>query len=193
MLKKILGSIKESFQGGFKWGFNLARYGKLEAPEPEFVIDEDHKYIAEDIFNTSCVALNDFGEAFPMFFLLKENRCMPIVIDPITSGSLTTEDYISKVTGLAHKHNVDAILFISEQWKIKRELSEEEIELYTSGKLLPSLDPNSQEVLSLIYFSADGKIESLVGEIQRDVNNAPFVRESKWCKEDLPAHFQGWR
>lgn len=195
MLTEILNQIKQSFLKGFKSGLNLSRHGKLEAPKANFIIDEQHKNIAQNIFDSSCLALNETGITFPTFFLLKEKQFMPVMMDPKTIQKTTLRGYASMVMNLADEQNADAMMFISEQWQIKRELTDEETEQYISGKLHPSLDQDRQEVLTLIYLTSTGEMTSLIGEIERSIDNTPFVRESKWsdqAKQDQD-FFQPWR
>ncbi len=86
------------------------------------------------------------------------------------------------------------MIYISEQLQIRRELSEEEIKKFEEGKLLPSLDPNKQEILCLIYITSKGKMTALVGDIQRGPDNTPFVRDSEWDKPKTNIElFQPWR
>lgn len=195
MFQKILQPLKQSFLGAYNYWYQIGRYGKLESPKPGSDIDERHKGIAEKVFTSCCLTLNETGVTFPTFFLLKEKTFIPIMMDPEMFKRTTVEQYASEVLNIADEQNADAMMFISEQWQIKRALSDEEVKDFTVGKLRPSLDQSRQEVLTLIYFTCKGKMRALIGEIDRAPDNTPFVRESKWSdqNEDPQGFFKPWR
>lgn len=191
MFKKILDSIKKSFLKGFRGGFNLSRYGKLEAPK----LENDHKDLAEEIFSRACLTLNETGMMYPTFFLVKGKDFMPVLMDPKSLEEINLEKYASMVTNVADEQNAEAMFFISEQWRIERPLDDKEIKQFLLGKRLLKLDPDKQEVLTLLYLTSKGEMKTLVGEIDRLVDNTPFVRDSKWTdfQSVEKTFFQPWR
>lgn len=198
MLRKILDSIVEACLDGYKWGYNLGRYGNSKGP-PESKLQSDmnesHKSLAESIFNSSCMTLNEIGIMYPTFFLIKQGQFMPVILSPESLEETNLQGYASMVMNVADDHNAEAMLFITEQWQVKRKLTDDEIHDFESGKFIPSLDPDRKEVLCLIYFTAEGITKSLMGEIERGADNTPFVRESKWSdhEEINDTIFQPWR
>jgi len=176
----ILNELKESVIKGFRVGFNLARYGKLKRPVIKEEIDRFHKRLAHGIFNSSCIDLNESGQLSPLFFLINDKKFSPILIRQDSKNHIDIEAYASMVINLADEQDAEAIIFVSEQWTVKRNLSDKEAEEFQQGKLLPSLDPNRQEVLTLLYLTSKGKLQILIGEIERTPDNTPFVRESSW-------------
>jgi hypothetical protein len=198
MLRKILDSIVEACVEGFQWGFNLGRYGNSKGPTESKLqsdMNKNHKSLAESIFNSSCMTLNEIGIMYPTFFLIKQNQFSPIMLAPESLKETNIQGYASMVINIADDQNAEAMLFITEQWQVKRKLTDDEIQDFESGKLMPSLDPDRKEVLCLIYFTAKGVIRSLMGEIERGVDNTPFVRESKWSDHEEIDNtiFQPWR
>jgi len=197
-MKKIFEILKESFLKGFKGGFNLSRYGKLKDPKPEMLINKNHKSLAESIFDTSCMTLNETGIMYPSFFLIKKNQFTPVILDPESLEETDIQGYASMVTNIADDQDADAMFFISEQWRVKRKLTDEEIKEFDEGKKIPSLDPDRQEILCLVYLTSKGEMRSLIGAIERGIDNTPFVRESKWSNyqgmnANNPTLFQPWR
>lgn len=192
MLNKILNSIVEACVEGFQWGFNLGRYGNSKG-KPEIDINQSHKSLAESIFNSSCITLNEIGTIYPTFFIVKEDQFMPIMLDPKSLKEINLAGYASMVTNIADDQDAEALVFISEQWQITRKLSDTESKEFEEGKKIPSLDPDRQEVLCLIYLTSKGKIKALMGNIQRGPDNTPFVRDSKWSDKTDTTFFQPWR
>jgi hypothetical protein len=192
IFKPIKDEFKKSFFKAFKLTFNLSRHGTIE---PKDTMDQGHKSLAEDIFNTSCMTLNESGLMYPIFFLVKGSQFMPVVMPPETLSEYGVNGYASVVMSAADDQNAEAIMFISEQWQVKRSMSDEELKLFEDGKKLPSLDPDSQEVLCLIYTSSKGDTRVLMGEVQRSIDNTPFVRDSKWTSDQPQTSplFEGWR
>ena len=194
MFKKILDSISEACAEGYKWGYNLGRYGTKGPPKPEPKIDEGHKSLAEDIFNGACMTLAETGLMYPTFFLIRGDEFMPIVLDPKAYGDINIQQYASEVISIADDSNAEALMLVSEQWQVKRKITDDEVKQFEDGKLLPSLDPDRQEVLCLIYMSSKGKTQTLFGDIQRSIDNTPFVRDSKWSDGDMMgSFFRPWR
>lgn len=199
MFRKILDSIIRACLEGYQWGYNLGRYGDSKGPpksELKINIDDDHKDLAEKIFNSSCMTLTESGIMYPTFFLIKGDSFMPIVADPESVGKTNIQGFASEVTSLADDTDAEAMMFVSEQWYVKRKLDDDEIKKFEEGKLLPNLDPDRQEALTLIYITCKGEIQTLMGEIQRGADNTPFVRDSKWSEHDEKAStslFQPWR
>lgn len=198
MLRKILDSIMEACVEGYQWGYNLGRYGNPKGPpkpEPKKdIIDEGHKGLAEDIFNSACMTLAETGLMYPTFFLIRGDEFMPIVLDPKTHPHINIKQYASEVISIADDSNAEALMLVSEQWQVKRKITDEEVKKFEEGKLLPSLDPDRQEVLCLIYMSSKGKTQTLFGDIQRATDNTPFVRDSKWSDGDMStSFFRPWR
>lgn len=177
ILNELKAVIKE-----FRIAFNLARYGKLKAPVIKEGIDKSHINLAHGIFNSSCMSLNESGQLEPIFFLLSDKQFSPIVLNSDTKNHIDIESYASLVINLADEQNAEAIIFVSEQWQVKRDSTDEEAEKFEQGKMCPSLDPNRQEVLTLLYLTSKGKIQTLIGEIERTPDNTPFVRESSWVE-----------
>jgi hypothetical protein len=158
-------------------------------------MSKGHKSLAEDIFNSSCMTLNEAGLMYPMFFLVKEEQFMPVVMPPEKLKECGIDGYASIVMSAADDENAEAIMFVSEQWQVKRSMSHEELKEFKDGKKLPRLDPDSQEVLCLMYISSKGETRVLMGDVERSVDNVPFVRGSKWINDNTQnsPFFQRWR
>ena len=183
----ILKEMKEEFLKRFKQSYNLGRYGKLEPKKDEMKFD--HQELAESVFNASCITLNEAGVMYPTFFLIKEDKFMPVVLSPESFQEMGLEGYSSAVINIADEQNADAVMFISEQWMVKRQIDDSELKDFREGKKIPSLDPDRQEMLCLFYMTKDGVVKTLVGEISRTIENKPFVRDSKWTKMQAETSF----
>lgn len=181
MLMAILKGMKAEFLKRFKQGFNLSRHGTTKSPDK---MNEHHKQLAQSIFDSSCMTLTETGVMYPTFFLIKGEEFMPVAIDPESMENVGMKGYSSMVMNIADQERAEAVILVSEQWSIKRSISDEEAQDFIEGKLLPSLDPDRQEVLTLVYITRGGRVRVLSGEIQRQIDNTPFIRESKWSTPD---------
>jgi hypothetical protein len=189
MIKKILKIIKEEFLTGFKWGFKTTQPRRKNK---KFEIVDSHKKLSEDVYSASCMTLTEAGKMMPAFFLVRDDQYMPVMVDPSAVEEAGIQGYAQAVIQIADQQNADAIIFVSENWTIQRKLDDEELKAFENGKLLPSLDPDRQEMLTLVYFTKDGNMKVLSGEINRQIDNTPFVREWEWSDpESMSASFFG--
>ena len=80
---------------------------------------------------------------------------MPIMTDPQSLEEGGLQGYAQAVIQVAEMQKADALMFIAENWSVKRKLKDEEIKDFETGRLLPSLDPDRQEMLTLVYFTKE--------------------------------------
>jgi len=188
----ILKGMKDEFKKRFQQAFNLGRYGTPKKPPDK--MNKWHKEMAQSIFDSSCMTLTETGQMLPAFFLLKKDEFMPMLADVKILEKMGIQGYASSVVNVADETNAEAIMFISEQWMIKRKMDDEDIDKFEKGKKIPSLDPDRQEILTLIYVTKDGQMRTLMGEIQRQIDNTPFIRESEWGTPDemTTSFFGSW-
>lgn len=178
----IFKPIKDEFVKRFKQFYHLGRYG--EKPRPKDEVWESHKSLAESVFNSSCIILNENGSMYPTFFVVKEEQFMPLILSPESFDDVSLESYASMAINVADEENAEAIMFISEQWMVKVEANSVDLKDFQQGKKRASLDPNRQETLTLVYATKTGNIKTLMGKIERQPDNTPFIRESNWSTPD---------
>ena len=186
---KYLDELKDQFLKRFKQAFNLGRHGTTK---PKDEVWEKYKDLAESIFNSSCMTLNETGDLYPIFFLVRDKVTTPIILHPDSEKMISLETYASHAINIADEQDADALFFISEQWMVKRDMDDEDVKDFETGRKAPSLDPDRQEIVCLIFAEKNGKVKTLMGEIERLPDNTPFVRDSKWSTpDDVTKNFLG--
>jgi len=177
MIKKVLRYLIESF------GVEL---------NEEIPMDETHKKLAEEIYGFASMDLAERGSFPPMFFLIKDNKFMPVMLDP-DGPEMDTATYASIVNSTADDHDCDAAIFVSEQWTIIGNPDDEEIQKYIDGEKLPSEAEGRKDFLNLVYITAKGDMKSLSGEIKLSGNGVSYVEESGWMDAALTNILTPWR
>ncbi len=193
MIKKLWHYLTSEFMKGFREGYakGYKAVGPKLKPGP---ICDDHKKLAQSIFDSSCMTLTETGQMIPTFFLIKGDEFMPIMTDPRSLEEAGLDGYAQATIHIANEQGAEALIFVSENWQVRRDVNDEEAELYAQGKLQPSMDPNAREMLTLFYVTKKGEFQVLSGEISRQIDKTPFVRDSEWTEpeEANTTFFQGW-
>lgn len=177
MIKKVIRYLIESFGVDFS---------------EEIPMDETHKKLAEEIYGIASMGLAESGKCHPMFFLIKDNTYMPVLVDP-DGPVIDTVTYASVVNNAADDQDCDAAIFISEQWTIIGEPDDEEIQKYINGEKLPSEAEGRKDFLNLVYITAKGDAKSLSGEIKLSGNGVSYVEESSWMNDVVVNILTPWR
>lgn len=177
MIKKVLKYLDGLFGADFN---------------EEIPMDETHKRLAEEIYGFASMDLAERGSFPPMFFLIKDNKYMPVLLDP-DGPEMDTETYASVVNSTADDNDCDAAVFVSEQWTITKPPDDEELQKYISGEKLPSEAEGRKDFLNLVYITAKGDIKSLSGEIKLSGNGVSYVEESNWMDDAFTNILTPWR
>ena len=155
-------------------------------------MDEVHKGLAEEIYGVMSMNLAETGTIYPIFYLIKDNNCMPVIMDP-EGPPIDTEAYASVVNSTAHDQDCDAAIFISEQWTVIGKPDDEEMQKYIDGTKRPSEAEGRKDFLNLVYITAEGNIKSLSGEIKTSGNGVHYVEESQWMNDAHTNILTPWR
>jgi hypothetical protein len=150
-------------------------------------MNDEHKKIAEEFYKISSFALTESGKETPVFILVKDNLPIPLLVPP--NQSMDTGSYIIFALGVAKRIDADALILVAGMWVITGKIGE------VDTTIRPSMHPEREEYLNLIYMSADGsEIESLSGKIESDPAGTKFIRDQEWTDSVLKMDWlQPWR
>lgn len=157
----------------------------------ETQMKKSHKELAEELYNIASMTLAESGEFYPTFFLVKDDKFSPIILDPEMKG-VNPQTYISIVNNQAHEIDADAAIFISRQWTPIGKVSDEDLEDFKSGRKTPTKE-NRKDFLNLVYMTPKGKANGLCGEIKVSPNGVMYVEEHEWAKEAFANILTPWR
>jgi hypothetical protein len=177
MIKKVLRYLIESFGVDFN---------------EEKPMNEIHKKLAEEIYAIASMTLAESGSFYPIFFLIKDNLYMPVLLDH-EGSPVETATYARIANIAADDQDSDAAIFVSEQWTITGNPDDEEIQKYISGEKIASKADGRKDFLNLVYITAKGDIKSLSGEIKHSANGVSYVEESNWMDNAFTNILTPWR
>lgn len=139
-------------------------------------MDEQHKKLAEEVYQTATFILTESGKDTPLFILIKEDETIPILIPP--GMEINLAEYSTLSHKLAKEHDADAMMVVGGMWVVMDTI--DNIDLQTR----PSESDKREHYLNLVYMSADGEVtESIAGKVERDVAGTMYVKEQDWLDE----------
>ena len=150
-------------------------------------MDENHKKIAEEVYQMATFILVESGRDAPLFVLIKDNESIPIIIPPGIEIDLPYYATIS--LKLAKEQDADAMMVVGGMWVVSDHI--DNIDLQTR----PSESDKREHYLNLVYITKDGKtLESIAGKVETDIAGMMYVKEQDWM--DTIQHFsllQPWQ
>lgn len=136
-------------------------------------MDENHKKIAEEVYQMATFILVESGKDTPLFVLIKDNESIPIIIPPGMEVDLAS--YATMSLQLAKEQDADAMMVVGGMWVVSDHI--DNIDLQTR----PSESDMREHYLNLVYISKDGKIlESIAGKVEKDIAGTMYVKEQDW-------------
>jgi hypothetical protein len=146
-----------------------------------------HKEIAETIYQTAIFALAETGKDAPIFFLIKDNQTIPILVPPGLDIDVT--GYIMTSLELAKEHDADAIMIVAGMWVVTSNVNDIDL------TIRPSEHDDKQHYLNLVYMSADGsELTSIAGKVETDPSGTKYVRDHEWLFDFQQFEmFEPWR
>jgi hypothetical protein len=155
----------------------------------ELIMDEKRKAQAEQVFNSISLLLTEAGTVLPtIFMILKDETVMPIIAPQVPIKTLC-----SAAINAASEKDAEALMLICEQSILSLDKDDPRIEAYTSGLLKPSESEDSEDYLSLIYMSAEGECQTIMGKIHKDPAGVRYLRDHKWLDNAHTNVLVPWR
>jgi len=142
-------------------------------------MDEQHKKIVEDLFSKYSMFLTEKGPSSPLYIMiLQDYTVIPIVVT--TDEGLPFDQYASAAINAAHETDAAALLLLCTQNFVTRKKGDPDVELLINGLVKASDMPDKEEYLTIMYMTSDGKTESLVSKIKKDITGKPYTVEFEW-------------
>lgn len=152
-------------------------------------MDEKRKAQAEQVFNSISMLLTETGMVLPtMFIVLKDETVMPMV-----APQLPIKTLCSAAVNMASEKDAEALMFICEQSILSLDKDDPRVDAFTSGLIKPSESEDSEDYLSLIYMSAEGDCQTLLGKIHQDPAGTRYIRDQKWLDNAHTNVLTPWR
>ena len=146
-------------------------------------MDDILKNKLSELYDFYCIALAEHGTVDPLYFIIKDKKITPIVIQK--GIELTFKNYTVEALKIAYENKADAIALITEQDTVIGKAESEDIKALMEGKIRPSDHPLNHPYLVLTYINSKGKKSALYGKIETDIKGTKFIREQDWLSESL--------
>lgn len=150
-------------------------------------MNESHKILCENLFQSANSFLKDYGYVQQCFFILKDNIINVLVL-PEQLNLIEDEDYrkraeFSVAMKACKDMQGDVVLHLSEAWIVDG--LKEELDNF-KGK--PHEHPNRKEAVNIMYLHTNGERKLLSGEIIKlSDSNQRILKEPQWITiTDIP-------
>ena len=158
-------------------------------------MDESHKKIVEQIFNSVSFTLSEKGKVPIMFFLIvnKTNQEKPELLPIVSVESISTLEYAKIAINTADEMNADAMIMIAEQAVVSKKKDDPSMNAILSGKIRPSEHPDKKDYITVIYMTSKGESHALISEIHEDLKGTRYTIDHKWINSSVNNLMVPWR